>query len=79
MEQINQAIPRIEKALEIIDGITVLSDSHATYTDSDKKIYHINYKDEICECPDHVYRQVKCKHIWATQLKLKKIDIYQSQ
>ena len=20
-----------------------------------------------CECPDHVYRQVKCKHIWAVE------------
>jgi len=24
----------------------------------------------VCECPDHVYRQVKCKHIWAVEFSL---------
>src|SRR5487761_112789 len=25
----------------------------------------------ICECPDHVYRASKCKHIWAVEFSLK--------
>jgi transposase-like protein len=25
----------------------------------------------VCECPDHVYRQVKCKHIWAVEFSLR--------
>jgi len=24
-----------------------------------------------CSCPDHVYRNVKCKHIWAVEISLK--------
>jgi transposase-like protein len=24
-----------------------------------------------CSCPDHVYREVKCKHIWAVEFSLK--------
>src|SRR3990170_6575779 len=24
-----------------------------------------------CECPDHTYRNVKCKHIWAVEFSLK--------
>ncbi len=74
---INQAIPRIEKALEIIDDIILLEYPKAVYNDDDKKIYHVDYVEETCECPDHEYRQVKCKHIWATQLKLKKVELEQ--
>lgn len=24
----------------------------------------------MCECPDHIYRDVKCKHIWAVEFSL---------
>ena len=72
MNQINQAFPRLEKAYEILDKITITSESKSMYVD-DKKIYHIDYVEEICECPDHVYRQLKCKHVWASQIKLKKV------
>lgn len=24
----------------------------------------------VCDCPDHTYRQVKCKHIWAVEFSL---------
>lgn len=24
----------------------------------------------LCECPDHIYRDVKCKHIWAVEFSL---------
>ena len=24
-----------------------------------------------CSCPDHIYRDVKCKHIWAVQFSLR--------
>lgn len=24
-------------------------------------------KEWKCECPDHYYRGVKCKHVWAVQ------------
>ena len=25
----------------------------------------------VCTCPDHTYRQVKCKHIWAVEISVK--------
>ena len=28
-------------------------------------------RDWRCSCPDHVYREVKCKHIWACEFSLK--------
>lgn len=70
MNQINQAIPRLESAYKLLDNVTVLVYPKALVT-SDGKQYHVDYADETCECPDHVYRQVKCKHVWACQLKLK--------
>jgi transposase-like protein len=27
-----------------------------------------------CSCPDHIYREVKCKHIWAVEFSLKLRD-----
>ena len=27
-----------------------------------------------CSCPDHIYREVKCKHIWGVELSLKLRD-----
>lgn len=26
--------------------------------------------DRICECPDHRFRGVKCKHVWAVEFSL---------
>ena len=28
-------------------------------------------RDWRCSCPDHIYREVKCKHIWACEFSLK--------
>ena len=32
--------------------------------------YHVHFTDTgwTCSCPDHIYREVKCKHIWACEL-----------
>jgi hypothetical protein len=78
MNKYNMAVPRVEKALELLNDITVLSDAKAVYSNDDK-IYHIDYVEETCECPDHVYREVKCKHIWAVQIKTKKYKIINTQ
>ncbi len=32
------------------------------------------YRDWRCSCPDHMYREVKCKHIWAIEFSLKLRD-----
>ena len=31
-------------------------------------------RDWRCSCPDHIYREVKCKHIWACEFSLKLRD-----
>ena len=28
-------------------------------------------RDWRCSCPDHIYREIKCKHIWACEFSLK--------
>jgi putative transposase len=32
--------------------------------------YHVQFNNQRwkCSCPDHIYREVKCKHIWACEL-----------
>jgi len=27
-------------------------------------------RDWMCSCPDHIFRNVKCKHIWAVEFSL---------
>jgi transposase-like protein len=36
---------------------------------SGKGFYHVRF-DGVwkCSCPDHIYREIKCKHIWACEL-----------
>jgi len=71
MSQINQAIPRLEQAFKMLDCVVPIKYPNALVVCAEDKQYHVNYVDEVCECPDHQFRQVKCKHIWACQLKLK--------
>jgi len=33
----------------------------------------------ICDCPDHVHRQVICKHIWAVQFSLRIREVVQAR
>jgi transposase-like protein len=39
---------------------------------SGQGMYHVTRKENggwICDCPDHVYREVRCKHIIAVQIR----------
>jgi len=69
---------RMERGLEIANRETsqisrindvvyrVLSQSgHGEYTVS------VSENGWQCDCPDHVFRHVKCKHIWAVELSLR--------
>jgi len=35
--------------------------------------YTVAKRDSVwdCSCPDHIYREIKCKHIWAVEFSLK--------
>ena len=69
----NQTIPRLEKAFKLIEGkkVVLLFSPNAVVHGS--KQYHVNYVEETCECEDHIYRNIKCKHIWAVTLKLQQL------
>jgi len=69
-QKINHAIPRLESAFKLLDGVTPLVFPKAIVV-SDQKQYHVDFQEETCECPDYQFRNVKCKHIWACQIKLK--------
>jgi transposase-like protein len=36
-------------------------------------LYTVAKRDGVwdCSCPDHIYREIKCKHIWAVEFSLK--------
>jgi len=69
----NQTIPRLEKAFKLIEDrqVVLLLSPNAVVHGS--KPYHVNYVEETCECEDHIYRNIKCKHIWAVTLKLQQL------
>jgi len=71
MKQVcNTAIPRLEKAFKLIKNVVFLKHPEAVVY-SDGKKYKVDYITEDCKCEDHVYRGLKCKHIWAVQLNIK--------
>ena len=69
---INQSIPRYTKAFELVaaGNVVLLKHGYAVVHSMDgKNMYHVNYLDETCECPDHQFRQIRCAHILATLIK----------
>ena len=69
----NQTIPRLEKAFKLIDDKQVVLLESPKAVVHGNRPYHVNYVEETCECEDHVYRNLKCKHIWAVTLKLQQL------
>jgi putative transposase len=43
--------------------------------------YAVAKRDGVwgCSCPDHIYREVKCKHIWAVEFSLRLREAVQPQ
>lgn len=75
---VNQNIPRYEEAFKLIEAgcVVLLKHGYSVVHSLDgKNMYHVNYLDETCECPDHQYRQVRCKHILASQIKSGTIQV----
>ncbi|HML03873.1 MAG TPA: DDE-type integrase/transposase/recombinase [Candidatus Bathyarchaeia archaeon] len=54
-------ITRIDHAVYIVKS----QSGHGEYT------VCLSENEWCCECPDHKFRGVKCKHIWAVELSLK--------
>ena len=72
MNQINENIPRLEKAWRLIEeGKVFLSrkNSLRAIVKGSKVNYRVNIAAQDCQCEDHEYRpDLICKHIRAAQL-----------
>ncbi len=64
-----QEIVKVEGQIKRLDDSTYQVNSqsgHGLYT-----IVNGGKYGWRCSCPDHIYREVKCKHIWAVEFSLK--------
>ena len=71
MNQINENIPRLEKAWKLVqEGKVYLNreNSLRAIVKGSEINYIVNIAAQTCTCPDHEFRHIKCKHIWAAQL-----------
>jgi len=66
-----QEIARHEGQIKRIDAQT-----YQVSSQSGHGLYTVvkNVRDWRCSCLDHIYREVKCKHIWAVEFSLKLRD-----
>src|SRR5690242_18508074 len=68
--------PREEKGKQIVstDGLTRIGNNlyHVKSQTTHKEYKVIKTNDKwICNCPDHTFRQVCCKHIHAVEFSIK--------
>jgi hypothetical protein len=63
---------REERGLEIVNGkksqVKRVNDfTYEVCSQSGNGVYLVSLTEDgwTCECPDHRFRGVKCKHIWA--------------
>ncbi len=72
MSQINENIPRLEKAWKLVEeGKVYLSreNSLRAVVVGSNQNYRVNIAAQDCQCEDHEYRpELICKHIRAAQL-----------
>ena len=68
----NTAISREDNAslLTKYVTITIPGETAIVQSQSSDKIYHINIKEQTCECPDYTFRNTYCKHLQAVDLKV---------
>jgi len=62
------AIVKKDRQVKEIDDF-----SYAVLSQSGNGVYLVSKVEDdwVCECPDHKFRGLKCKHIWAVEFSLK--------
>ena len=50
----------------------VAPDFYLVPSQDGERFYHVDYRDETCDCPDHEHRGATCLHIYAVGVKLAK-------
>lgn len=69
MSQINQAVPRLASAFELLQNEKIDLLAYPFYSiTSSGKVRVVNAEAIICTCEDNFFRKTKCKHIWAVRL-----------
>ena len=72
MSQINENIPRLEKAWKLLQEGNVILDPKnplRAIVKGSRVNYRVNIAAQDCQCEDHEYRpDLVCKHIRAAQL-----------
>lgn len=66
----NQNFHRYEQAFQILEGngVQMISTNEAmVQSQNSSKKYRVNILEKTCECPDHQFRNVECKHLKATK------------
>ena len=76
MSQINENIPRLEKAWKLLEeGKVFLSRENslrAVVKGSEQQYYQVNISAQKCECKDHKFNpHLICKHIKAAEIAYK--------
>jgi len=58
---------RMESGQELVrlGKVTIHEDNPLRATVEGTKDYSVNISSQTCTCPDHEFRHIKCKHIWA--------------
>jgi len=76
--------PREIRGLAIAEKpnqIMRLTESHyRVASQSGEGMYHVRKSKTLywnCDCPDYVYREVKCKHIWAVEFSIRLREVVQ--
>jgi len=66
-----QEIAKHEGKIKRLDAQT-----YQVSSQSGHGLYSVVKRDGVwaCSCPDHIYREVKCKHIWGVEFSLKLRD-----
>jgi len=64
-------INRDDKAQKLVDNVIILDTQSATVkSENGGKVYNIDYSLQTCNCPDHTFRNTRCKHIRAINIFL---------
>ena len=66
-EERGEAIAKLENQIKRIDASTYIVKSQSNHGEYCVSKSSYGWK---CECPDHVYRHVKCKHIFAVEFSV---------
>jgi predicted nucleic acid-binding Zn finger protein len=66
-EQKGLEIAKLPNQIRRIDAETYTVKSQAN--DHEYKVFKVS-NEWFCECPDHIYRHVKCKHIFAVEFSV---------